>query len=265
MKLPLVSIIVNCHNGQKYLSECIRSILNQTYKNFEIIFWDNFSTDESSKIIDKFKDKRIRKFKVKKFFSLYKSRNLAISKSRGKYITFCDTDDLWIKNKLAEQLKLILKDKNIKFIYSNYIVLDEIKKNKYNPHKKKLPEGFITQDLLNNYIIGILTIMLDRKILNKNSFNPSYNIIGDFDLFIKLSTKFKFYSIQKPLALYRIHKHNLSSNSYDVYVSELERWINLNSRYKIFKKYSFLKIKYFLLKLKIKYFFKKYLNFKLGV
>ena len=65
MKLPLVSIIVNCHNGQKYLSECIRSILNQTYKNFEIIFWDNFSTDESSKIIDKFKDKRIRKFKLK--------------------------------------------------------------------------------------------------------------------------------------------------------------------------------------------------------
>ena len=107
--------------------------------------------------------------------------------------------------------------------------------------------------------------MLDRKILTKNSFNPSYNIIGDFDLFIKLSTKFKFYSIQKPLALYRIHKHNLSSNRYDVYVSELERWINLNSRYKIFKKYSFLKIKYFLLKLKIKYFFKKYLSFKQGV
>ena len=109
MKCPLVSVIVNCHNGQKYLAECIRSILNQTYTNFEIIFWDNFSTDNSYKIVNKFKDKRIRKFKIKKFSSLYKSRNLAISKSKGKYITFCDTDDLWIKNKLAEQLKIIKK------------------------------------------------------------------------------------------------------------------------------------------------------------
>ncbi len=86
MKCPLVSVIVNCHNGQKYLAECIRSILNQTYTNFEIIFWDNFSTDNSYKIVNKFKDKRIRKFKIKKFSSLYKSRNLAISKSKGKYI-----------------------------------------------------------------------------------------------------------------------------------------------------------------------------------
>ena len=78
MKSPLVSVIINCHNGQKYLSECVRSILNQTYKNFEIIFWDNNSTDKSYEIIKKFKDKRIRKFKLDKFSSLYKSRNLAI-------------------------------------------------------------------------------------------------------------------------------------------------------------------------------------------
>ena len=59
-KNPLVSIIVNCHNGQKYLNQCIKSIINQTYKNWEIIFWDNCSTDNSTNIIENFKDKRIK-------------------------------------------------------------------------------------------------------------------------------------------------------------------------------------------------------------
>ena len=260
MKSPLVSVIVNCHNGQKYLLECVKSILNQTYKNFEIIFWDNYSTDQSYKIIKKIKDKRIRKFKVNKFSNLYKSRNLAISKSKGKYITFCDTDDLWAKNKLIDQIKLFKKNKDIKFIYSNYFVLNEIKKKKYIQFKNKLPEGFITQDLLNNYTIGILTIMFDKKIIKNRSFNPKLNIIGDFDLFINLSTKFKFHYIQKPLAVYRIHKHNLSSDKLDIYINELEEWININSKNKLLKNHSFLKIKYLLYKLKIKYFFQKCFN-----
>ncbi len=260
MKSPLVSVIINCHNGQKYLSECVRSILNQTYKNFEIIFWDNNSTDKSYEIIKKFKDKRIRKFKLDKFSSLYKSRNLAIKKTKGRYLTFCDTDDLWTKNKLSEQLRLFTRNKDVKFVFSNYFVFNEIKKIKYIKFKKKLPQGFITQYLLNNYLIGILTIMLDKKILENKFFDPKLNIIGDLDLFIKLSAKFKFNCIQKPLAVYRIHKHNLSSDRLDIYINELEEWIKKSSKNKLFEDYSFLKIKYLLYKLKIKYFFQKYLK-----
>ena len=69
MKKPLISVIVNCHNGEKYLAQCIRSILNQSFKNFEIIFWDNISNDNSNKIINKFNDKRIRKFKSNFFLT----------------------------------------------------------------------------------------------------------------------------------------------------------------------------------------------------
>ena len=64
--LPLVSVIVNCHNGQKFLKKCIKSILSQTYKKIEIIFWDNLSTDDSKKIVKSFKDNRIKYFKSKK-------------------------------------------------------------------------------------------------------------------------------------------------------------------------------------------------------
>ena len=110
-KKPLISIIINCHNGEKYLSDCIKSALDQSYRNFEIIFFDNCSTDQSVKIINKHKDKRIKFFcsKKKPILSLYKARNLAITYARGEYITFLDTDDLWEKKKLEKQLKLLKK------------------------------------------------------------------------------------------------------------------------------------------------------------
>ena len=92
-KIPFVSVIVNCFNGQEYLKNCLKSILNQTYKDWELIFWDNLSTDQSKNILNQFKDKRIKYFKSKKFTSLYEARNLAISKAKGDYLSFLDTDD----------------------------------------------------------------------------------------------------------------------------------------------------------------------------
>ena len=91
-KPPLVSVVVNCYNGESYLHECIESIVNQTYKNWELIFWDNNSSDNSLKIINSFKDKRIKIFKSKTSNNLYHSRNLAIEKCKGNYVCFLDVD-----------------------------------------------------------------------------------------------------------------------------------------------------------------------------
>ena len=85
---PLVSVIMNCYNGETYLKEAIESILSQSYKNWEIIFWDNLSTDDSKKIISKFNDKRIKYFCSKKFLNLYHARNLAVNKASGEYLCF---------------------------------------------------------------------------------------------------------------------------------------------------------------------------------
>ena len=127
---PLVSVIMNCHNGQKFLSDAIQSIINQTYKNWELIFWDNFSTDESKKILSQFKDKRIKYFKSKKFTSLYKARNLAIQNVKGEFISFLDTDDMWQKDKLEKHMNFFSKNKDYKIVYSNYYIYDETKKKK---------------------------------------------------------------------------------------------------------------------------------------
>ena len=106
MSKPLVSIIMNCYNGDKYLNEALQSIINQTYKNWELIFWDNLSSDNSKKIFKKYNDKRFKYFLAEKHTVLYEARNLAIKEAKGEFIAFLDTDDIWLNEKIEEQIKL---------------------------------------------------------------------------------------------------------------------------------------------------------------
>ena len=93
-KLPLVSIILNCYNSAKFLKKSINSVVGQSYQNWELIIFDNFSSDNTKLEVLKFKKiKKIRYFKSKKLFNLYHARNLAIEKAKGSLITFLDADD----------------------------------------------------------------------------------------------------------------------------------------------------------------------------
>ena len=188
---PKISIIMNAHNGEKYLRESISSILSQTYTNWELIFLNNCSTDNSEKIVKEYQisDNRIKYFKSSKFLKLYKARNDAIKKANGNFIAFLDTDDWWTNDKLAVQVLLIKKNPGAKFIYSNLYIFDQTKKKSKLISESKLNSGSITNSLLKRYTVGVLTALIDINILKKNKFNENYNIIGDFDLFIRLSLK----------------------------------------------------------------------------
>lgn len=252
-KKPLVSIIMNCHNGADYISRSVKSILKQSYSNWELIFWDNSSTDVSKKTLKKFKDKRIKYYFSKKFNSLYKSRNLAIKKAKGKYICFLDVDDQWLKKKIEKQVKLI-EQLNCQFIYSNFSVNNSSNKKKTKIRKKYLPEGKITQALLNDYFLGILTVMMKRDLFKKYKFNNKYNVIGDFDLFIRLSIKYKFYCTQEPLAIYNVHGSNYSVKNLKNYICELKRWFKEN-KIGLLSDYNLIKFRVYILKLIIKNYF----------
>jgi len=249
---PLVSVIMNCRNGETFLNESLNSILSQTYKNWELIFFDNCSSDKSKAILMKFKKKykkKIKYFKSKRTLKLYEARNEAIKKTKGTYISFLDTDDFWHKRKLSDQLKFLLK-KKADIIFSNYSILNMTSKQKYLRNKRKLPSGNITQNLLDDYVIGILTVLISRKIFLKNQFDNKLEIIGDFDFFLKTSLKYKIFSINKSLATYRYHKKNLSNIKIDLFTRELNYWFKVNK--KKFIKYNFTKFKFNLLKLKFK-------------
>ena len=103
MRNPKVSVIVNFHNAEKYLRQCINSIIEQEFKDLEIILWDNNSNDNSSKIIKSYEDRRIRYFFNKEKVPLYKARNQAIYNAKGELISFLDCDDWWEKNYLSSR------------------------------------------------------------------------------------------------------------------------------------------------------------------
>ena len=257
-----VSIIVNCHNGENYLSKCINSILNQTYKNWEIIFWDNNSNDKSLKIIKSFKSPKIKIFKSKKKLKLYDARNFALKKVDGEYIAFLDVDDFWLNNKIEQQIK-ILKKNNVDICYTNFFIKNKNKLSSFR--KKKLPSGKISKEILLDYPIYISTVLLKAKTLFKNnfSFNPKYEILGDFDLFYKLSKKFRFKAIQQPLSVYRSHSGNTSKKRVNLKILEMDDWIKKNKEFKnkyLFKNIEienfYTKCNFYLQKKKIKLFFK---------
>ena len=246
---PTVSVIVNCHNGETYLKKCINSVISQSYKNWEIIFFDNNSTDSSKKILDKFKDKRIKYFFSPKKLNLYHARNHAVSKSKGKYICFLDTDDYWKKNKIKKQIDFLRKNKQFNVIYSNY---DILKNNKtIKTYSSMMPQGKIYDNLKDEYCIGIVTVCLERKIFKKYKFNNKYNIIGDFEFFLKISKKYNFGYQKDSLACYRIHKNNYSIKKVDLYLKELSDWSKRNNESLS------MNLRIFIVKLFIKKFIKK--------
>lgn len=250
----LVSIIMNCHNGEKYLSESLKSIVNQSYKNWELIFYDNCSNDTSFEILNKYKsDKRIRYFKSSKFLNLYGARNKAIEKASGDYVTFIDTDDLWVEDKLEKQINFLKNNNNFELAYSNYKVLDEKKKIETLRYNKLLPSGSITNDLLKEYTIGILTVIIKKKLFETFKFKDEYNIIGDFDFFIKLSEIYEIGCIQQPLSIYRYHDQNLSKKQIKLNLLEHENWLKNDSK-KLLEDYSLLNLKFLIFKLRLKYY-----------
>ena len=232
---------MNCHNGEKFLEQSLSSILKQSYKNWELIFWDNKSSDGSKKKFLKFKDKRFNYFVSKKHNKLYKARNLAIKKSRGEYVSFLDTDDIWKSSKLKKQVNFLNKNKKAALVYTDYLIMKNSKIVGKISKSKSLYSGEITQNLLDNYNIGILTIMIRKKILEKIKFNSKLDIIGDFDLMLKISRKHLIGSIQEALAVYRIHENNYSKKKMNIYIKEIGKWIEINKK-KQFKNFSFLNL-----------------------
>tara|TARA_Y100000590_G_C15700355_1_gene1006525 strand:+ start:955 stop:1860 length:906 start_codon:yes stop_codon:yes gene_type:complete len=240
---PLVSVIMNCYNGEAYLKESIESLLSQTYKNWELIFWDNQSNDKSAEIFRKFNDKRFKYYYANKHTVLYEARNEAIKKSSGEFIAFLDTDDLWEKNKLELQIPLF-NDSKVGVVYGNVLIINEKLKTKKIFMRGKMPRGFILDDLLKNYCASLLTLVVRKSFLNiQAAFDSSFNIMGDFDLMIRMSSKYKFECVEKPIASWRSHWKNESFLKKNSQIQELKIWREKMKDYtSIFNNKNFLKI-----------------------
>ena len=192
----LVSIIIPTFNSEQFIEKCIKSILAQTYKNYEVIFIDNSSLDKTLNIIKKY-ELNFDNFKleiVKNNKNIANSRNIGIIKSKGDYVAFLDSDDFWEPNKLEISIKFL---KNNDFFYHDMNIIDFEKNKKINtPTRYQIDD---LRDLLIKYNpIATSSVVIKKKILRKNLFseNLKYRTIEDYELWlrlIQLKVKIKYF------------------------------------------------------------------------
>lgn len=235
---PRVSIIMNCYNGEEFLNKALDSIVQQTYSDWELIFWDVSTSDKSKKILDNYKENRFKYFNsgIKK--NLYHSRNEAIEVSNGQIIAFLDCDDWWHQKKLEKQVKLF-EDETVAMVYSNYIEYHQVKKKFRKLSDKRILSGYIQNYIIHDYHIGILTTLIRKKIFqNLGGYNNFFHICGDFEFNIRMSKNHKVIGIKEHLAYYRIHNKNISRDL-DKEIIELNycNEIFIKEKYKNLKKF----------------------------
>ena len=207
----LVSIVTPVYNSEKFISETIDSIQNQTYKHWELILVDDCSSDNSYDIISKYikYDKRIRYIKLEKNSGAAVSRNTGIKNAKGRFIAFLDSDDIWLPEKLEKQLKYML-DKKIGFTFTSYRYMKEdgTKTNKV----AKAPYKINYNGLLKNTIIGCSTVVLDRQIVG-DFLMPLVRKGQDTATWLMILRNQKYaYGMEEILVDYRLVGNSLSSN-----------------------------------------------------
>ena len=208
-KYPLVSVIMNCYNGEEFLRESIESVLAQTYTNFEIIFWDNQSTDKSADIVKSYSDPRIKYFYADKHTSLGEARNLALNKTKGEYIAFLDVDDVWLPEKLDNQVPLF-QDK-IGLVYCSTETINS-KGIIINNNKPSISSQIFIKnlgDLMDEYDIVLSSAIISKNALQNlnKKFDNLLQYSEEYDLFLRILISYQAVYYSKILALYRIHKN----------------------------------------------------------
>ncbi len=234
---PLVSIIMNCYNGEKYLNEALKSIIEQTYSNWELIFWDNQSKDNSAEIVNSFKDSRIRYFFSEQFTDLGGARAKACKNANGDYLAILDCDDIWYPEKLKKQINYF-SNPEIAICISNTLFFNS--KKELPLYKKRPPEGHVTSQLIENYYISLESVLIKMEYVKKLNlfFNNEYSHIADFDLIVRLSTQGKLVYCPEILSGWRIHNNNASFVEKEKFFKEKFKWIKHAKLNNILKQYN---------------------------
>lgn len=217
----LVSVIMPSYNTADYISDSIKSVISQTYQNWELIIVDDCSTDNTDDIVSYFSDNRIKYMKNKKNMGAAATRNRALREAKGEWIAFLDSDDLWLPNKLEKQINF-MKDNGYVFSYHNYEKIDE---NNENLNVIVTGPKLITRKEMYNYCYpGCLTFMYNVKIIGLLQIkNISKN--NDYAMHLKLCKKANCYLLDENLAKYRIRKQSISHD---------KLWKKLKSHYDLF-------------------------------
>lgn len=220
---PAVSVIINCLNGEKYLREAIDSVVSQTFTDWEIVLWDNGSTDSTSHISQAY-GSRVRYFRSDETYPLGKARNLAIREARGRYIGFLDCDDLWLPRKIERQVSAFEMNAKAGLVFCNSIFFGEGGDFGRLYAKKKPRTGMVFGELLANYFLSLETVMIRRTALESLDewFDDRLTVAEEKDLFLRLAYQFEAEYVDEPLAKWRVHASSWTHTHFEFFAIENE-------------------------------------------
>jgi glycosyltransferase involved in cell wall biosynthesis len=224
---PLVSIIMNCFNGARYLREAIDSVFIQTYPNWELIFWDNASNDETQAIALSYaSDARFRYFRAEVTTPLGAARNLALRQAAGEYIAFLDSDDIYLPETLALQLDLFGRGP-YGMVYGSVIIVDE-EGRQLTRRRTRCRSGRILGDLLMRYEISMVGAMVKKSVLEAAGlgFDENLQFSPDYDLFMRVAAQHDVGVLAGVIAKNRRSAGSLSRKTLHVVADEMGHTLN---------------------------------------
>jgi glycosyltransferase involved in cell wall biosynthesis len=221
---PFFTIIITTYNRANLLKQTLKSLANQTFLDFELIIIDNYSNDETIKVINQFRSFNLKLFQLKNNGIIAVSRNFAINKSTGEWIAFLDSDDLWSANKLQKCFDLI--NNKINYISLIYHGMDIIKNNRSfgRLRTRELLNPAFNNLLVKGNTIAFSSVVVKKDLLVKvNGFNCSENMINtsDYNTWLKIAhCGYEITYLPESLGSYRIHEGNLSNHDFFPQVME---------------------------------------------
>lgn len=213
MSKKLVSIITPLYNSEKYIRDTIDSVLNQTYDNWEMIIVDDCSNDSSGDIVKNYveRDKRIKYIKLEKNMGVSNARNMAIRRSKGKFIAFLDSDDIWKFNKLEKQINFMMKN-NLSITFTGYKMIDD---NNNDLNKTiKVPKEIDYKELLKGNTIGCFTVVIDKEKLGIIEMTEIKH--EDYVTWLSILKRgYKAYGLNEVLGFYRKSNNSITTNKFN--------------------------------------------------
>ncbi len=254
------SVIINVRNGEKFLERAISQILSQSQLPHKIIIYNNFSSDHTYQIANKYIDRYKNLFILQtstEYLSLYRARNYALQLVRTPFFCFLDVDDLWIENKCKQQLDLFGTNENAIACITNYSIIFE---KSFNIFSSTIRDINVTQlidenfyKFVFNYNIHFSSVMFNtipfKKLLGNSPFNSKLTILGDFEIFLALFQKNKIIILNSNASKYVHHSNNTGYKEYYRLTFE-----SLYIAVKFFKRFDILKALYILFIFNYKYF-----------
>jgi glycosyltransferase involved in cell wall biosynthesis len=207
--MPLVSVIMNVRNGATFLREALDSVMTQTLGDWNLIVWDDCSTDGSARIISEYRDPRVQYFYSHEDVDLGKARDQAMRQATGEWLAFLDQDDIWLPHKLEKQMALA--DEAVGIIYGRAVLFDsrhgDLRDYDYAHEFTALPEGDIFSKLFSNAcFIAMSSVVLRRSaVVEVGPIPNSIQVVPDYYLYPAIARRYQARAVQEVVCRYRVH------------------------------------------------------------